>query len=144
MIIGARPAATPKPPSTHDFGRPLGVPDLPPRTSPFAPGYDAATLISHLEQSHHLISRLKISMACWLIADEGATRAKIAAAHRLGVPLVTGGGPFEIAEDRGRLESFLELVPSFDIDRIEASEAFHELHVTTREHAALVWSIALL
>ncbi|TMC97052.1 MAG: hypothetical protein E6I58_10410 [Chloroflexi bacterium] len=143
MIIGARPAATPKPLSTHDFVRALGVPDLPPRTSPFDPGYDAATLISHLEQSHHLISRLKISMACWLIADEGATRAKIAAAHRLGVPLVTGGGPFEIAEDRGRLESFLELVASFDIDRIEAGEGFTKLRRTPREHVALAGSFGL-
>src|SRR5438046_2321049 len=42
---------------------------MPPRTSPFDPGYDVATVISHLEQSHHLISRLKISMTCWLIAD---------------------------------------------------------------------------
>src|SRR5437879_13123937 len=102
MIIGARPAATPKPLSTPDFVRALGVPDLPPRTSPFDPGYDVATLISHLEQSHHLISRLKISMACWLIADEEATRAKIAAAHRLGVPLVTGGGPFDTPRGRRR------------------------------------------
>jgi len=140
MIIGARPAATPKPLSTHDFVRALGVPDLPPRTSPFDPGYDVATLISHLEQSHHLISRLKISMACWLIADEAATRAKIAAAHRLGVPLVTGGGPFEIAEDRGRLESFLELVASFDIDRIEAGEGFTKLRRTPREYVALAGS----
>jgi phosphosulfolactate synthase len=116
-----------EPLSTHAFVRSLGVPDLAPHTSPFDPGYDVQTVISHLEQSHHLISRLKISMACWLIADEDATRAKIAAARRLGVPLVTGGGPFEIAQDRGRLEGFCELVASHGIDRIEAGEGFTQL-----------------
>ena len=116
-----------EPLSTHAFVRSLGVPDLAPHTSPFDPGYDVQTVVSHLEQSHHLISRLKISMACWLIADEAATRAKIAAAHRLGVPLVTGGGPFEIAQDRGRLEPFFELVASHGIDRIEAGEGFTRL-----------------
>src|SRR5437763_202262 len=109
-----------QPKSTHQFVRSLGVPDLAPHTSPFDPGYDVATVISHLEQSHHLISRLKISMTCWLIADEAATRSKIDAARRLGVPLVTGGGPFEIAEDKGKLESFLELAASLNIDRVEA------------------------
>jgi hypothetical protein len=84
--------------STHAFVRSLGVPDLPGRTSPFDPGYDVQTVISHLEQSHHLISRLKLSMACWLIADESATRAKIAAAKRLGVPMVTGGSIEEVAQ----------------------------------------------
>lgn len=32
-------------------------------------------------------------MACWLIADESATRSKIAAARRLGVPLVLVAAP---------------------------------------------------
>lgn len=129
--------------STHDFVRSLGVPDLPPRTSPFDPGYDVATVISHLEQSHHLISRLKISMACWLIADEAATRAKIEAARRLGVPLVTGGGPFEIAEDKYRLEAFLELVASLGIDRIEAGEGFTKLRRTPLEYVKLAQSFGL-
>lgn len=122
---------------THEFVRRLGVPDLPPHTSPFDPGYDVQTVISHLEQSHHLISRLKLSMACWLIADESATLAKIQAARRLGVPLVTGGGPFEIAEDRGKLESFFELVAGLGIDRIEAGEGFTRLKRSPREYVAL-------
>ena len=116
-----------EPLSTHAFVRALGVPDLAPHISPFDPGYDVQTVVSHLEQSHHLISRLKISMACWLIADESATQAKIAAARRLGVPLVTGGGPFEIAQDRGQLDAFCELVASHGIDRIEAGEGFTRL-----------------
>lgn len=129
--------------STHAFVRSLGVPDLGPHTSPFDPGYDVATLVSHLEQSHHLISRLKLSMACWLIADEHATRAKIAAARRLGVPLVTGGGPFEIAEDRGRLEAFFELVASLGIDRIEAGEGFTKRRLTPAQYVRLAGSYGL-
>jgi len=126
-----------RPQGTHDFVRSLGVPDLPARTSPFDPGYDVQTVISHLEQSHHLISRLKLSMACWLIADETATRTKIAAAKRLGVPLVTGGGPFEIAEDKGRLEGFFELVASLGVGRVEAGEGFTRLKRSPREYTRL-------
>ena len=140
-MIHVRPLSTPL--STHDFVRSLGVPDLPPRTSPFDPGYDVATVISHLEQSHQLISRLKISMTCWLIADESATRAKIDAARRLGVPLVTGGGPFEIAEDKGKLDSFFELVASLQIDRAEAGEGFTKLRRTPREYVQLAESYGL-
>ena len=122
---------------THAFVRSLGVPDLPAHTSPFDPGYDVQTVISHLEQSHHLISRLKLSMACWLIADESATRAKIDAAKRLNVPLVTGGGPFEVAEDRGRLEAFYELVAGLGVDRVEAGEGFTRMKRSPREHVRL-------
>lgn len=112
---------------THEFVRSLGVPDLGPHTSPFDPGYDVVTVVSHLDQSGHLMSRLKISMACWLIASETATLEKVAAARRLEVPLVTGGGPFEIAQDRGKLDEFLELVASLGIDRVEAGEGFTSL-----------------
>jgi phosphosulfolactate synthase len=126
-----------EPQSTHVFVRSLGVPDLPPRISPFDPGYDVQTVVSHLEQSHHLISRLKLSMACWLIADESATRAKIAAARRLGVPLATGGGPFEISEDKGLLDAFFELVASLGVDRVEAGEGFTRLKRSPREYTRL-------
>ena len=60
-----------------EYLRMIGVPDLPPRTSPFDPGYDPVTVESHIEQSGHLMSVLKISMACWQIADESATRRKV-------------------------------------------------------------------
>lgn len=128
---------------TSEFVRGLGVPDLAAHTSPFDPGYDVQTVISHLEQSHRLISRLKLSMACWLIADESATLAKINAARRLGVPLVTGGGPFEVAEDRGKLEAFLELVAGLGIDRIEAGEGFTKLRRSPREYLRLAESYGL-
>ena len=65
---------------TQTYLKLIGVVDLPPLTSPFDPGYDPATLESHLEQSSHLISILKISMACWLVANETATRRKVSAA----------------------------------------------------------------
>jgi phosphosulfolactate synthase len=129
--------------STHAFVTSLGVPDLAAHTSPFDPGYDVQTVVSHLEQSHHLISHLKLSMACWLIADEPATLAKIAAAHRLHVPLVTGGGPFEIAQDRGRLEEFLGLVASLGIDRVEAGEGFTTLKRTPAEIVRLAQGFGL-
>jgi phosphosulfolactate synthase len=82
--------------NTQEYLRLIGVPDLPPLTSPFDPGYDPVTLESHLDQSAHLMASLKISMACWIIADEGATRRKIGAARTHKVPVVTGGGPFAV------------------------------------------------
>src|SRR6266480_7728930 len=89
--------------STREYLQLIGVRDLPPLTSPFDPGYDPVTIESHLDQSAHLMSSLKISMACWIVADENASRRKIAAAKRHGVPVVTGGGPFEIAVAQGQL-----------------------------------------
>ncbi|TMC13782.1 MAG: hypothetical protein E6J29_05445, partial [Chloroflexi bacterium] len=129
--------------TTRDFVKSLGVPDLPPLTSPFDPGYDVATVVSHIEQSGGLISRLKLSMCCWLIADEAATRAKIAAAKRHHVPLVTGGGPFEIAKDRGRLEDYFELCAGLGIDRIEAGHGFTEMRHTPGQIVRLAESFGL-
>ena len=129
--------------TTRDFVKSLGVPDLPPLTSPFDPGYDVATVVSHIEQSGGLISRLKLSMCCWLIADEAATRAKIAAAKHHHVPLVTGGGPFEIAKDRGRLEDYFELCAGLGIDRIEAGHGFTEMRHTPSQIVRLAESFGL-
>src|SRR5438874_2392452 len=94
---------------TSDYLDSIGVAKLAPRTSPFDPGYDPVTLESHLDQSAHLISILKISMACWIVAKESATRKKISAARRHDVPTVTGGGPFEIAVAQGQLPAYLDL-----------------------------------
>ena len=107
-----------------DYLRLIGVPVLPPRTSPFDPGYDPGTVESHLEQSHHLMSVLKISMACWQIAEESATRKKVQAARRLGVPACTGGGPFEIAATFGTVPQFFDLCADIGVSRIEAGEGF--------------------
>jgi phosphosulfolactate synthase len=114
---------------TRDYLRAIGVPELDPATSPFDPGYDPVTLEAHLEQSAHLISILKISMATWIVADENASRRKFAAARRHGVPTTTGGGPFEVAVAQGRLDEYLELVADMGATRIECGEGFAEVDV---------------
>jgi phosphosulfolactate synthase len=119
--------------STHEYLRSIGVADLPPRTSPFDPGYDPVTLESHLDQSSHLMCCLKISMACWQIANERATRRKIAAAMAYGVPTVTGGGPFEVAVQQDRLEAYLDLCADLGVTRIECGEGFTELPMAPRD-----------
>src|SRR5215831_20899462 len=113
--------------STQEYLHLIGVPALPPLTSPFDPGYDPLTLESHLAQSSHLMATLKISMACWQIADEAATRRKIAAARAHNVPTVTGGGPFEVAAAQGQLEAYLDLCAGLGVTRIECGEGFTEL-----------------
>jgi phosphosulfolactate synthase len=110
--------------TTKAFLESIGSPDLPAATSPFDPGYDPVTLTSHLAQSRHLISILKLSMACWLLADEGATRAKVGAAHAQAVPTTAGGGPFEIAVAQGRLPEYLDVCAAIGFDRIECGEGF--------------------
>jgi len=110
-----------------DYLKQIGVADLPARTSPFDPGYDPVTLESHLDQSGRLMSILKISMACWLIAEESATRRKLASARAHRVPTVTGGGPFEIAVAQGALPSYLDLCADLGVTRIECGEGFTDL-----------------
>jgi phosphosulfolactate synthase len=112
---------------TADYLQTIGVRKLPAALSPFDPGYDPATVESHLEQSHHLMSMLKISMACWLVADERATRRKIDAARRWSVPVVTGGGPFEIAVQQGALDAYLDLCADLGVARIECGEGFTDM-----------------
>ena len=118
--------------STQEYLRVIGVAELPALTSPFDPGYDPVTLESHLGQSAHLMASLKISMACWMIADEAATRGKIAAARAHHVLTVTGGGPFEVAVAQGRLEAYLDLCADLGIARIECGEGFTTLAVPPR------------
>ncbi len=54
----------------------IGVPEIAPVHQPFDPGYDPVTLESHLDQSSHLMSILKISMVCWMVANEKVTRRR--------------------------------------------------------------------
>jgi phosphosulfolactate synthase len=105
----------------------IGVARLPSATVPFDPGVAPAVLESHLEQSAHLMLGLKVSMACWIIADERATRRKLQAADRAGVPTVAGGSPYEIAVAQGRLERYLDLCADMGFRRIECGEGFTEL-----------------
>lgn len=112
---------------TSDFLRKIGVPEMAPATSPFDPGYDPITLEGHLEQSSHLMSLLKISMACWIIAKESATRRKVAAAKKYRVPTVTGGGPFEVAVAQCQLPAYLDLCADIGVTRIECGEGFTDM-----------------
>ncbi len=118
---------------TSDYLAKIGVPPIPPSTSPFDPGSDPATVESHLEQSSHLMATLKISMACWIVAKEGAMRRKVAAANKHGVPAVTGGGPFEIAVAQGQLPAYLDLCADIGVSRIECGEGFTDLNVEAKE-----------
>lgn len=102
----------------------IGVGKQPAATCPFDPGIAPVVLESHLEQSAHLILSLKISMACWIVADQAATRRKLAAAKRLGILTMAGGGPFEVAVAQGQLRAYLELCGEVGFDRIEAGAGF--------------------
>jgi phosphosulfolactate synthase len=76
---------------------------------------------------------LKISMACWMVADEGATRRKIQAARDHGVATVAGGGPFETAVAQGALSDYLDLCAEIGLTRIECGEGFTTSSVNPAE-----------
>ena len=114
-----------------------------PRTAIFDPGYDSATVCSHIEQSHHLIMSLKLSMACWIIASQESVRQKVLAARARNVRTVTGGGPFEMAACRGNLAQYLDLCASIGVDCIEAGEGFTELPHAPAEVMAMAWERGL-
>src|SRR6516165_6918331 len=118
---------------TQTYLKRIGVAELPPLTSPFDPGYDPATQESHLEQSSHLMIILKVSMACWMVAKEDATRRKVAAAAKHHVPTVTGGGPFEIAVAQDCLPAYLDLCADIGFTRIECGEGFTDMPLGARE-----------
>jgi phosphosulfolactate synthase len=128
---------------TSDYLKRIGVPDIAAATSPFDPGYDPTTLASHLQQSAHLMSTLKISMACWMVANESATRTKIALARAHGVPTVTGGGPFEIAVAQGELPAYLDLCADVGVTRIECGQGFTDSDLNPREIVAAAQSRGL-
>jgi phosphosulfolactate synthase len=121
---------------TSDYLKRIGVPDIAPATSAFDPGYDPSTLAGHLQQSAHLMSTLKISMACWIVANESASRTKIALARAHGVPTVTGGGPFEIAVAQRELPAYLDLCADVGVTRIECGQGFTESPLDPREIVA--------
>ena len=108
---------------SEELGRALGVRDIPAASTPMDPGHAVVTLEGHLAQSAHLMAALKLSMAGWLIADEGQTRRKLEAARAHGVPTVSGGGPLEIALAQGRLIEFLDLCAELGFDRVEYGES---------------------
>jgi phosphosulfolactate synthase len=107
-----------------EYLRDLGVPEMAPAVYPFDPGIAPAVLRSHLEQSGHLMLGVKISMACWMVAEETATRSKVQAAHAAGVPANTGGGPYEVAAAQGRIDAYLDLCAEIGFDGIECGAGF--------------------
>jgi phosphosulfolactate synthase len=111
----------------------IGVRPTPRATCPFDPGYDPLTVEAHLRQSGHLMRTLKISMACWMVAAEAATRRKIEAARRVGVPAGAGGGPFETAVAQRALPAYLDLCAEVGLQRIECGEGFTELTLAPEE-----------
>jgi len=128
---------------TSDYLKRIGVPDIARATSPFDPGYDPWTFAGHLQQSAHLMSTLKISMACWMVANETVTRAKVTLAREHGVPTVTGGGPFEIAVAQGELPAYLDLCADVGVTRIECGQGFTESDLDPREIVAAARSRGL-
>lgn len=121
----------------------LGLTTLPARTVPFDPGYDAPTVIAHVAQSGHMMGGLKLSMACWQIASQTEVQRKIDAARSYGVPLIAGGGSFEIASRHGLLAQYFEMCAGIGITCVEAGEGFTELTVTPQETLALAGSFGL-
>lgn len=111
----------------------IRVRPTPRATCPFDPGYDPATVEGHIEQSGHLIKTLKISMACWMVASETATRRKIEAARNAGIPTVAGGGPFETAVAQRALPEYLDLCADVGLTRIECGEGFTDLTIAPQE-----------
>ena len=128
---------------TRDYLKMIGVPELPPLISPFDPGYDPVTVEAHLEQSAHLISILKVSMACWQVASEAATRRKVAAAKKYRVATVTGGGPFEVAVQQGHLPEYLDLCADLGFSRIECGEGFTDMRLEPRDVIGMAQSRGL-
>jgi phosphosulfolactate synthase len=111
----------------------IGVGDLAPASSPFDPGIAPVVLESHLQQSAHLMLSLKISMACWMIADQSATRSKLSAARAAGVPASAGGGPYEVAVAQRQLPAYLELCADVGFDAIECGAGFTDPDVAPAE-----------
>ena len=111
----------------------LGVKRLPPRTCPLDPGYDPDSVVSHLSQSGHLMTSLKISTAAWLVADEASTRRKFEAARSQGVATVTGGTPFEVAVHQNLLPEYLEVCAELGAARVECARGFTEPDLSPEE-----------
>jgi phosphosulfolactate synthase len=110
--------------SPREYLQLVGVAEVLPLTTPFDPGYDPSTLEGHLLQSSHLMAGLKISMACWMIANGEVSRRKVSMARAHGVTPVAGGGPFEVAVAQGQLEPYLDLCADMGFLMIECGEGF--------------------
>ncbi len=119
--------------TTAEYLDRLGARSFGPRTCPLDPGYDPDSVVSHLEQSGHLMVSLKLSTAGWLIAREQSTRRKFAAARACGVATVTGGTPFEIAVYQGMLPEYMDLCAELGADRVECARGFTEPNLSPEQ-----------
>jgi phosphosulfolactate synthase len=115
----------------------IGVADLAPATCPFDPGVAPVVLESHLEQSAHLMLSLKISMACWMVADASSTLRKVAAARAARVPSNAGGGPYEVAVAQRQLPAYLDLCAEVGFDGIECGAGFTDPGIRPQEIARM-------
>ncbi|MEN9582304.1 MAG: hypothetical protein RL641_258 [Candidatus Parcubacteria bacterium] len=102
----------------------IGIPATTPLLIPFDPGYDPNTLSGHLEQSNHLMKCFKISMATWMVCDIGSLEKKMHILKKYPIPIIAGGGPFEIANAKGVVEDYFHLCKSIGFDIIEVSNGF--------------------
>lgn len=125
------------PMTTAEYIARVGVRQLSPRTCPLDPGYDPESVVSHLQQSGHLMTSLKLSTAGWLIADEASTRRKFAAALARGVPTVTGGTPFEIAVHQNLLPEYLDVCADLGASRVECARGFTDPDLSPEEIVAM-------
>jgi phosphosulfolactate synthase len=105
-------------------------------TCPFDPGYDPLTVEGHLWQSGHLMATLKLSMACWILGRADSARRKVDAARRAGIPVVAGGGPFEIAAAHDVLPAYLDLCAEVGFTRVECAEGFTRTRISPTEMVA--------
>jgi phosphosulfolactate synthase len=129
--------------TTVEYLHRIGVPQLPPCTAPFDPGYDSFTVEGHLDQSANLMEILKISMSCWIITDENVARRKVAAAAVHSVPTVTAGTLFQIAVAQGQLESYLDLCADFGVARVECAESLADERIRPSQIARMAHSRGL-
>ncbi len=123
--------------STKQYLKDIGVPEISAKTMAFDPGYDFSTLKGHIEQSGHLMSTLKLSMACWQVCNEQITKDKVAVAKKHGIPVGTGGGPFEVAASCNQLDNYLNLCAGLGFTRIEAGAGFIDLHLSPEKVLAM-------
>ena len=114
----------------------VGARVVPRATCPFDPGYDPLTVEGHLWQSGHLMATLKLSMACWILGRADSARRKVEAARRAGIPVVAGGGPFEIAAAHGVLPAYLDLCAEVGFTRVECAEGFTRTGIAPSEIVA--------
>ncbi|MGW2046478.1 phosphosulfolactate synthase [Streptomyces sp. NPDC001858] len=129
-----------------DFLESLGVVRQSPRTYPFDPGYDVATVASHIRQSHSLMAGFKLSMATWLLIEDGSLREKVHTARDHDLAVTVGGGMFEIAADQGLLEEYFDLCRRLGVTGIEAGQGFtrSDLHPGRVMEAASARSLTVI